>query len=116
MAFCLAGALSFNLASPESADNRPVFAQLMLDEAFSKSDPQFAQQALQAFRKFGFQLVIVATVQNATTIQPYIDSVVMVSKTEPTGRNASVATRTISEFTTLRHEMRTTADRLPAGV
>ena len=119
MAFCLAGALSFNLASPERDDNRPVFAQLMLDEAFSKSDPQFAQQALQAFRKFGFQLVIVATVQNATTIQPYIDSVVMVSKTEPTGRNArsvaSVATRTISEFTTLRQEMRATAQRVPAG-
>ena len=128
MAFCLAGALSFNLASPaqsstsaaaEGDDNRPVFAQLMLDEAFSKSDPQFAQQALQAFRKFGFQLVIVATVQNATTIQPYIDSVVMVSKTEPTGRNgrpvASVATRTISEFATLRHQMRT-AERVPAGV
>ena len=62
----------------------------MLDEAFSKSDPQSAQQALQAFRKFGFQLVIVTTVQNATTIEPYIDSVVMVSKT-----------RTISEFTSL---------------
>ena len=128
MAFCLAGALSFNLASPaqesfsasaEGADNRPVFAQLMLDEAFSKSDPQFAQQALQAFRKFGFQLVIVATVQNATTIQPYIGSVVMVSKTEATGRNArpvaSVATRTISEFTSLRNEMRS-ADRVPAEV
>ena len=58
--------------------------------------------------------------QNATTIQPYIDSVVMVSKTEPTGRNArpvaSVATRTISEFTTLRHEMRATTRRMPAGV
>jgi len=78
MAFCLAGALSFNLATPESADNRPVFAQLMLDEAFSISDPQFTQQALQAFRKFGFQLVIAATAQNATTIQPHIDSVVMV--------------------------------------
>jgi len=119
MAFCLAGALSFNLASPESTDNKPVFAQLMLDEAFSKSDPQFAQQALQAFRKFGFQLVIVATVQNATTIQPYIDSVVMVSKTEPTGRNArpvaSVATRTISEFTSLRKEMRA-KERVPAAV
>jgi len=93
---------------------------LMLDEAFSKSDPQFAQQALQAFRKFGFQLVIVATVQNATTIQPYIDSVVMVSKNRghrPYARPvASVATRTISEFTTLRHEMRATADRVPAGV
>ena len=50
--------------------------------------------------------MIVATVQNATTIQPYIDSVVMVSKTEATGRNArpvaTVATRTISEFTSLR--------------
>ncbi|CAN5160199.1 ATP-binding protein [soil metagenome] len=122
MAFCLAGALSFNLASPESADNKPVFAQLMLDEAFSKSDPQFAQQALQAFRKFGFQLVIVATVQNATTIQPYIDSVVMVSKKEATGRNArpvaTVATKSISDFTTLRQEMTATAAaaRVPAGV
>ena len=48
------------------------------------------------------------------------DSVVMASKTEPTGRNArpvaSVATRTISEFTSLRREMRKTAARLPAGV
>lgn len=119
MAFCLAGALSFNLAAPDDTDNRPVFAQLMLDEAFSKSDPQFAQQALQAFRKFGFQLVIVATVQNATTIQPYIDSVVMVSKTEATGRNArpvaTVATRTISEFTDLRRQMRSAA-KVPTPV
>ena len=78
---------------PESTDNTPVFAHLMLDEAFSKSEPQFAQQALQAFRKCGSQLVIVATVQNATTIQPYIDSVVMVSKTEATGRNARSSRR-----------------------
>ena len=80
---------------------------------------QFAQQALSAFRKFGFQLVIVATVQNATTIQPYIDSVVMVSKTEATGRNArpvaTVATRTISEFGALRREMRANA-KVPVGV
>ncbi|GAB7070529.1 AAA family ATPase [Mycobacterium hodleri] len=122
MAFCLAGALSFNLANPESADNRPVFAQLMLDEAFSKSDPQFAQQALQAFRKFGFQLVIVATVQNATTIQPYIDSVVMVSKADATGRNArpvaTVATKTISDFTALKQDMMVSAAtaRVPATV
>jgi uncharacterized protein YPO0396 len=122
MAFCLAGALSFNLASPESSDNRPVFAQLMLDEAFSKSDPQFAQQALQAFRKFGFQLVIVATVQNATTIQPYIDSVVMVSKKDAAGRDArpvaTVATKTISDFTALREDMMVSAAaaRVPASV
>ncbi|MCV7423072.1 AAA family ATPase [Mycobacterium yunnanensis] len=126
MAFCLAGALSFNLAAPSSVEsdeaNRPVFAQLMLDEAFSKSDPQFAQQALQAFRKFGFQLVIVATVQNATTIQPYIDSVVMVSKADATGRNArpvaTVATKTISDFTALKQDMMASAAaaRVPATV
>jgi uncharacterized protein YPO0396 len=106
MAFCLAGALSFNLASPGSSDTRPMFAQLMLDEAFSKSDPQFAQQALSAFRKFGFQLVIVATVQNTTTIQPYIDSVVMVSKSDPSAPNArpvaSVTAASIAEFSEIR--------------
>jgi hypothetical protein len=44
---------------------------------------------------------------------------VMVSKTEATGRDArpvaTVATRTISEFTSLRQEMRKT-DRVPAAV
>jgi len=43
----------------------------------------------------------------------------MVSKTEPTGRNvrpvASVATTTISEFISLRHEMRAKAERVPAN-
>ncbi|KUH84612.1 hypothetical protein AU187_18860 [Mycobacterium sp. IS-1556] len=96
MAFCLPSALSFNLASPENEDNKPLFAQLMLDEAFSKSDPQLAQLALQGVPQVRLQLVIVATVKNATTIRPYIDSVVMVPKTESTGRNArpvaSVAT------------------------
>ena len=77
----------------------------MLDEAFSKSGPQFASQALQAFRKFSIQLVIVATLGNATTIQSYIDSVVMVSKT-----------RTISVGTSLRHKLREQEERLPAGV
>ena len=45
MAFCLAGALELQPGiALKSGDNKPVFAQLMLDEAFSKSDPQFAQQ------------------------------------------------------------------------
>ncbi|ASF10909.1 hypothetical protein NBRGN_065_00390 [Nocardia brasiliensis NBRC 14402] len=107
MAFCLAGALSFNLADPETGDNRPVFSQLMLDEAFSKSDPVFAQQALSAFRKFGFQLLIVATVQNTTIIQPYIDSVAMVSKRDQPGKDpvASVRTVTVTEFADIGHSL-----------
>ena len=112
MAFCLAGALSFNLASPTGNGNRPIFAQLMLDEAFSKSDPQFAQQALAAFRKFGFQLIIVATVQNTSTIQPYIDNVVMVSKSEDVNARpvATAISTSIQAFSDLR---RTSGSRLP---
>lgn len=112
MAFCLAGALSFNLASPHGNGNRPIFAQLMLDEAFSKSDPQFAQQALAAFRKFGFQLIIAATVQNTSTIQPYIDNVVMVSKTEDVNSRpvATAISTSIQTFSDLR---RTSTSRLP---
>jgi hypothetical protein len=49
-------------------------------------------------------------VQNATTIQPYIDGVVMVSKTEATGRNArpvaTVVTKTISDFSALRRDLK----------
>jgi uncharacterized protein YPO0396 len=119
MAFCLAGALSFNLANPDSTDNRPVFAQLMLDEAFSKSDPQFAQQALSAFRKFGFQLVIVATVQNTTTIQPYIDGVIMVSKTDASAPDsrpvASTTAASIAEFADLRTKFDTATQAASAS-
>jgi uncharacterized protein YPO0396 len=113
MAFCLAGALSYNLADHDSGDSRPVFAQLMIDEAFSKSDPDFARQSLSAFRRFGFQLVIVATVQNTTVIQPYIDSVVMVSKNRD--ERASTQTVTVQRLTELRKEAAVATAREPVG-
>ncbi|WP_074334085.1 ATP-binding protein [Mycobacteroides abscessus] len=113
MAFCLAGALSYNLADHDSGDSRPVFAQLMIDEAFSKSDPDFARQSLSAFRRFGFQLVIVATVTNTTVIQPYIDSVVMVSKN--TDERASAQTVTVQRLTALRKEAAAATASQPAG-
>jgi uncharacterized protein YPO0396 len=104
MAFCLAGALSYNLADPDSGDNRPVFAQLMLDEAFSKSDPVFARQALAAFARFGFQLIIVATLQNSTIIEPHVGGVVLVSKPDKPGVRpvAAVRAQTIEEFVPFR--------------
>lgn len=114
MAFCLAGALSYNLADHSSGDSRPVFSQLMIDEAFSKSDPDFARQSLSAFRRFGFQLVIVATVQNTTVIQPYIDSVVMVSKNSDD--RAAAQTVTVQRLTDLRTALRKeVAVSVPAG-
>jgi uncharacterized protein YPO0396 len=79
VAFCLAAALSYNLADPDS-DGRPHFAPLMLDEAFSKSDEAFSQQALAAFDEFGFQMIIAAPIRMAGILEPFIGQVVLVDK------------------------------------
>ncbi len=79
VAFCLAAALSYNLADPDS-DGRPHFAPLMLDEAFSKSDEAFSQQALAAFDEFGFQLIIAAPIRMTGILEPFIGQAVLVDK------------------------------------
>lgn len=79
VAFCLAAALSYNLADPES-DGRPTFAPLMLDEAFSKSDEKYAQQALGAFDEFGFQLIMAAPIRMSGIVEPFIGQAVLVDK------------------------------------
>jgi uncharacterized protein YPO0396 len=103
MAFCLAGALSYNLADHSTGSTSPVFAQLLVDEAFSKSDPDFAREALSAFRSFGFQLVIVAVVQNTTVIEGFIGSVAMVGKNK-NNRRASVQNIPVYRLGDLRRQ------------
>src|SRR5262249_34687222 len=71
VAFCLAAALSYNLAD-DNTGGRPRFAPLMLDEAFSKSDETFAAQALAAFDEFGFQLLIAAPIRMSGVLEPFI--------------------------------------------
>jgi uncharacterized protein YPO0396 len=79
VAFCLAAALSYNLAD---GDGVPAFAPLMLDEAFSKSDETFAAQALGVFHEFGFQLLIAAPIRMAGIVEPFIGQAVLVDKTD----------------------------------
>jgi uncharacterized protein YPO0396 len=79
VAFCLAAALSYNLADDDSG-GRPRFATLMLDEAFSKSDETFSDQALKAFEEFGFQLMIAAPIRMSGVLEPYIGQAVLVEK------------------------------------
>lgn len=79
VAFCLAAALSYNLADPDS-DGRPKFAVLMLDEAFSKSDEVFAAQALAAFDEFGFQLIMAAPIRMSGIVEPFIGEAILVEK------------------------------------
>ncbi|MFD8563143.1 ATP-binding protein [Streptosporangium canum] len=79
VAFCLAAALSYNLADDECG-GRPRFAPLMLDEAFSKSDETYAAQALAAFEEFGFQLLIAAPIRMSGVVEPFIGQAVLVEK------------------------------------
>jgi uncharacterized protein YPO0396 len=94
VAFCLAAALSYNLADPDS-EGRPRFAPLMLDEAFSKSDETFSGQALAAFEEFGFQLLVAAPIRMSGVLEPFIGQVLLVEKritAEGARSNATSAT------------------------
>lgn len=102
VAFCLAAALSYNLAD-ETSDGRPRFAPLMLDEAFSKSDETFAAQALAVFEEFGFQLIIAAPIRMSGIVEPFIGQAILVEKRmTPEGAHSNAAYATFGELAARR--------------
>jgi uncharacterized protein YPO0396 len=101
VAFCLAAALSYNLA--DESDGKPRFAPLMLDEAFSKSDETFSAQALAAFDGFGFQLLIAAPIRLSGIVEPYIGQAILVEKRLATdGAHSNAASATFGELAARR--------------
>lgn len=102
VAFCLAAALSYNLADAAS-DGMPRFAPLMLDEAFSKSDETFASQALAAFDEFGFQLIMAAPIRMSGVLEPFIGQAILVEKrVQPDGARSNAASATFGELASRR--------------
>ena len=102
VAFCLAAALSYNLADDDS-DGRPRFAPLMLDEAFSKSDETYAAQALAVFEEFGFQMIIAAPIRMSGIVEPFIGQAVLVEKRMmPDGAHSNAAYATFGELAARR--------------
>ena len=102
VAFCLAAALSYNLADADS-DGKPRFAPLMLDEAFSKSDETFASQALAAFDEFGFQLIMAAPIRMSGVLEPFIGQAILVEKrSQPDGARSNAASATFGELASRR--------------
>jgi uncharacterized protein YPO0396 len=114
VAFCLAAALSYNLADPDT-DGKPRFGTLMLDEAFSKSDENFSAQALSAFDEFGFQLMIAAPIRMAGIVEPYIGQAILVDKrvttdgARSTGKAATFGELAARRFADEDGEVRATA-------
>lgn len=102
VAFCLAAALSYNLAD-DTSDGRPRFAPLMLDEAFSKSDETFAAQALAVFEEFGFQLIIAAPIRMSGIVEPFIGQAILVEKRmTPEGAHSNAAYATFGDLAARR--------------
>ncbi|ANZ39106.1 hypothetical protein BBK82_26560 [Lentzea guizhouensis] len=103
VAFCLAAALSYNLADPDTG-GRPRFGTLMLDEAFSKSDENFSAQALSAFDEFGFQLMIAAPIRMTGIVEPYIGQAILVDKrTTADGARSTGRAATFGELAARRY-------------
>jgi uncharacterized protein YPO0396 len=70
-----------------SADGRPSdrFHFVVVDEMFSKVDDQYAEYALELFRKFGLQLLIVAPLDaKARVTEPYVGCYLHVVKDSQT--------------------------------
>jgi len=102
VAFCLAAALSYNLADGVSG-GRPRFAALMLDEAFSKSDETYASQALAAFEEFGFQLLMAAPIRMSGVLEPFIGQAILVEKrTTSDGARSNAASATFGDLAVRR--------------
>lgn len=67
---CLAAALRYQLGGNE--DGRPVYAPVVLDEAFDKADSEFTTLAMNVFRNFGFQMIVATPLKSVMTLEPFI--------------------------------------------
>lgn len=67
---CLAAALRYQLGGNEHGV--PVYAPVVLDEAFDKADNEFTGLAMNIFRNFGFQMIVATPLKSVMTLEPFI--------------------------------------------
>lgn len=78
IAFIVGAALRYQLGN--EFDAKPVYAPVLLDEAFIKADSQFAGRAVNAWLGLGFQLLLAAPLDKVTAIEPYMPRIYVVTK------------------------------------
>ena len=66
----LAAALRYQLSS--SDQELPVYAAVVLDEAFEKADNEFTALAMNIFAEFGFQMIVATPLKSVMTLEPFI--------------------------------------------
>ncbi|MCB1851446.1 MAG: ATP-binding protein [Gammaproteobacteria bacterium] len=67
---CLAAALRYQLGGNEQGV--PMYAPVVLDEAFDKADNEFTALAMNIFTNFGFQMIVATPLKSVMTLEPFI--------------------------------------------
>lgn len=67
---CLAAALRYQLGGNDHGV--PLYAPVVLDEAFDKADNEFTALAMNIFANFGFQMVVATPLKSVMTLEPFI--------------------------------------------
>ena len=67
---CLAAALRYQLGGADHG--APVYAPVVLDEAFDKADNEFTALAMKIFANFGFQMIVATPLKSVMTLEPFI--------------------------------------------
>ena len=67
---CLAAALRYQLGGSDHA--LPIYAPVVLDEAFDKADNEFTALAMNIFANFGFQMIVATPLKSVMTLEPFI--------------------------------------------
>lgn len=67
---CLAAALRYQLGGIDN--DTPVYAPVVLDEAFGKADNEFTELAMKIFTTFGFQMIVATPLKSVMTLESFI--------------------------------------------
>jgi uncharacterized protein YPO0396 len=67
---CLAAALRYQLGGNERG--YPMYAPVVLDEAFDKADNEFTALSMNIFTNFGFQMIVATPLKSVMTLEPFI--------------------------------------------
>jgi uncharacterized protein YPO0396 len=67
---CLAAALRYQLGGIDHGF--PIYAPVILDEAFDKADNEFTALAMNIFNNFGFQMIVATPLRSVMTLEPFI--------------------------------------------
>lgn len=92
IAFIVGAALRYRLGIND--DGLPAYAPVVLDEAFIKADSEFAGRAVSAWQSLGFQLVIGAPLDKVSAIEPYVDTLISVTKHQGYSYTSHLAAQT----------------------